>query len=255
MKCHICDFYTEENGCDHYSPAFPSAASQPAQPIRENKTYFKSEITNELLASLEGKTVSARYKHYQHHEHLTECIGIVKRSEIAADKGTFYISAGNRSCAIPNIYSLEEITPAASQPDTDLFEHLDELPENVRQILERFAELDSDSYNDCGNLVKELNAVGYTCDYYLDGVPFNLRKLPQPAQQPDTLTIFNRLLHFANLWKREQFNEIWQGHLGNHFYDKFQGYNQDAMKWMLNMTDDNRQILIDWLTNKYTKTL
>jgi hypothetical protein len=30
-------------------------------------------------------------------------------------------------------------------------------------------------------MVTELESVGYTCDYYLDAVPFDLRKIGEPS--------------------------------------------------------------------------
>ena len=61
----------------------------------------------------------------------------------------------------------------------DLFEHYETLPQEVQDVLEKHA-TDDDTYENCQQLVEDLNKVGYTCDYYLDAVPFNLRKLERP---------------------------------------------------------------------------
>ena len=58
----------------------------------------------------------------------------------------------------------------------DLFEHLELLPIEVLSILEKYSEL-SETYENCGNMVSELEQVGYTCDYYLDAEPFDLRNI------------------------------------------------------------------------------
>ena len=58
----------------------------------------------------------------------------------------------------------------------DLFEHLELLPIEVLSILEKYSEL-SETYENCGNMVYELEQVGYTCDYYLDAEPFDLRNI------------------------------------------------------------------------------
>lgn len=55
----------------------------------------------------------------------------------------------------------------------DLFENTNELPKEVRTILENW-DFDFPSYENCQKLVDELNKVGYTCDYGLDGVPYGL---------------------------------------------------------------------------------
>lgn len=58
----------------------------------------------------------------------------------------------------------------------DLFETPELLPNNVQEILNKFSEMDN-TYEECEELVSELNQVGYTCDYYLDAVPYDLRKI------------------------------------------------------------------------------
>lgn len=59
----------------------------------------------------------------------------------------------------------------------DLFEYPELLPQNVNDIIERFAEEDDYSYESCDKLYDELYLVGYTFDYGLDAEPYNLRKL------------------------------------------------------------------------------
>lgn len=57
----------------------------------------------------------------------------------------------------------------------DLFEHYDELPTKVLTLIEGLD--DALSYKDCEALLKELNDLGYTCEYGLDGILYNLQKL------------------------------------------------------------------------------
>nr|WP_298657240.1 hypothetical protein [uncultured Flavobacterium sp.] len=60
----------------------------------------------------------------------------------------------------------------------DLFKHPELLPPPVVDVLNEFtlAE-DMDGYENCAKLVEALKPLGYTCDYYLDAIPYNLRKL------------------------------------------------------------------------------
>jgi len=58
----------------------------------------------------------------------------------------------------------------------DLFETPNELPQNVQDVLSRYEEGDF-TYNTCEALKRDLNAVGYTCDYGLDASPYNLTKI------------------------------------------------------------------------------
>ncbi len=62
---------------------------------------------------------------------------------------------------------------------TDLFEHPEELPDNVQALINKFVDSEEiqDQYQACAELVTGLEKIGYTCDYYLDAVPFDLRKL------------------------------------------------------------------------------
>lgn len=56
----------------------------------------------------------------------------------------------------------------------DLFPHYQILPANIQQVLSTFKE---ETYDECGRLLSELKAFGYTFEYYLDAVPFNLTKI------------------------------------------------------------------------------
>lgn len=63
----------------------------------------------------------------------------------------------------------------------DLFEYPELLPASVTQIIERFAD-DVHSYERCDELISELNAVGYTCEYGLDATPYNLQRIHSPKK-------------------------------------------------------------------------
>lgn len=58
----------------------------------------------------------------------------------------------------------------------DLFDHVDTLPQEVQEVLEKHSSMEN-SYEDCNKLIVELEAVGYTCDYGLDGVPYDLKQI------------------------------------------------------------------------------
>ena len=60
--------------------------------------------------------------------------------------------------------------------EIDLFEHYETLPIEVREVLEKHSN-DDNTYENCEELIIDLEKVGYTCDYGLDGVPFDLRKI------------------------------------------------------------------------------
>lgn len=58
----------------------------------------------------------------------------------------------------------------------DLFETPELLPKEVQDIINNFNEKEQ-SYDNCSKLVEDLEKVGYTCDYGLDGVPYDLKEM------------------------------------------------------------------------------
>ncbi len=64
----------------------------------------------------------------------------------------------------------------------DLFEDYENIPEKVAVILDRYKdEFGEDmDYKDTQNMLNEIEAVGYTFDYYLDNVPYGLRPIGTP---------------------------------------------------------------------------
>ena len=62
-----------------------------------------------------------------------------------------------------------------------MFECLEKLPKEVLEILDKYSYFMYNDYNDCESMVKELEAIGWTCDYYLDAEPFDLRKVGEPS--------------------------------------------------------------------------
>jgi len=65
--------------------------------------------------------------------------------------------------------------------EEDLFENYDELPVNIQDVLSSYQDEDGD-YADLEEMQKELKPLGYTFDYGLDAVPFNLRKIDKMAK-------------------------------------------------------------------------
>jgi len=59
--------------------------------------------------------------------------------------------------------------------DLDLLKYPELLPSKVRKILETYSEVDN--YVGLNTLLSVLKPLGYAFDYYLDAVPYNLRKI------------------------------------------------------------------------------
>ena len=64
----------------------------------------------------------------------------------------------------------------------DLFETPELIPQDVQAILETFNE-DADPYHELDRLINELEAIGYTFDYYLDAEPYGLRPVGVKLQE------------------------------------------------------------------------
>lgn len=52
----------------------------------------------------------------------------------------------------------------------------DNLPQEVKAILDTYNE-HKDAYKECERIIEELNKIGYTADYYLDGVLFDVKRI------------------------------------------------------------------------------
>jgi hypothetical protein len=62
-------------------------------------------------------------------------------------------------------------------PETDLFTNGATLPDEVQSVLNKYSEIWDENYTMCEAMLKELNEIGYTFDYYLTAEPYNLHKL------------------------------------------------------------------------------
>jgi hypothetical protein len=60
---------------------------------------------------------------------------------------------------------------------TDLFETPELIPDNVRAVFEKYDNGDELSYDEIFKLHTEVEELGYTFDYYLDAVPYDLKKI------------------------------------------------------------------------------
>lgn len=58
----------------------------------------------------------------------------------------------------------------------DLFKHFDLIPDEINIILDKY-DPDNLSYSDLKNMLAECEQKGYTFEYYLDAVPYDLRKI------------------------------------------------------------------------------
>lgn len=64
------------------------------------------------------------------------------------------------------------------EEEIDLFEDYENIPDNVQAILEKHEDdFETGNYKGLEKALKEMNKIGYTFDYYLDGQAYNLRPM------------------------------------------------------------------------------
>lgn len=61
------------------------------------------------------------------------------------------------------------------KPVDDLFDDIKQVPLKVRKVIKKHLHEGAD-YTDCHRLWEELQPLGYTFEYGLDAIPFNLKK-------------------------------------------------------------------------------
>jgi len=64
--------------------------------------------------------------------------------------------------------------------EIDLFENYEALPKKVQDLLNTTE--DKQSYEHCKWLLEKLKPLGYTFEYGLDAIPYNLRKIKASSQ-------------------------------------------------------------------------
>ena len=73
------------------------------------------------------------------------------------------------------VFDFKPITNMEEE-EIDLFDSPELVPSEVHEILDLFSSR-IDSYDDCRELVKSLELVGYTCTFGLDATPYGLKKM------------------------------------------------------------------------------
>jgi len=60
--------------------------------------------------------------------------------------------------------------------EIDLFAHYYLLPQEVQDVLAKYSDWDA-TYDQCRAMLNDMEALGYTFEYYLDAEPYNLLKI------------------------------------------------------------------------------
>lgn len=88
-------------------------------------------------------------------------------------------SKGNFVGTLKRIDGGKKFSGGGSTDDgIDLFEDYENIPPEVQAILDKYSEgIEEGNYQELQKAVDELNSIGYTFEYYLDGVPYDLRPI------------------------------------------------------------------------------
>lgn len=102
--------------------------------------------------------------------------------------------------------------------NADLFDHYENLPLKIKEIISVFnTEIDvtENAYDLCKKLVSELEIHGYTCEYNLDAIPYNLQKIETTNETPEEMNNPKIVFQHRN---DEEIQEVIQQ--GNHFFTR-----------------------------------
>jgi hypothetical protein len=70
-----------------------------------------------------------------------------------------------------------------TEEGVDLFQDYKKIPKNVQMVLDKYEEdFEDGNYKGLALALKELEKIGYTFEYYLDGVAYDLRKIGQKGK-------------------------------------------------------------------------
>jgi pSer/pThr/pTyr-binding forkhead associated (FHA) protein len=95
--------------------------------------------------------------------------------------------------------------------NNDLFLNIESLPGEVQNVLYKFSTKDN-TYANCKKLEVRLFKHGYTFDFGLDAIPFNLRKIDENAKIKEAQNnVLNNVLKEAHKNKM-QFHQISEVH-------------------------------------------
>jgi hypothetical protein len=114
---------------------------------------------------------------------LVEDMNVTKYGEISKNRFGFYKKGGKTKKPMVVRYYFEDDefeykNGGHIDEEIDLFEDYENIPDNVQSILDKYEDdFETGDYTGLEKALKEMNKIGYTFDYYLDGQAYNLRPI------------------------------------------------------------------------------
>jgi len=136
------------------------------QTIAEIKTAEAKQRLEELRAEIQSEHISTG--------ELLELQSLISYIEPGDVELLEWAGVGEEQLTEENIDIALKYT---EDEPTDLFETPELIPDNVRAVFEKYDNGDELSYDEIFKLHTEVEELGYTFDYYLDAVPYDLRKI------------------------------------------------------------------------------
>ena len=168
-----------------------------------NPFYFKivekKEKGGEIASSYEVKKLADRLKEWYGYEYeIDELVSEAKSKEDAIKRlkefesdhkrhedderreyASDYMEKGGATCGCGG--KLRKINYESGgdvkEEEIDYFEEYEKLPNDVREVLEKYNWGEDADYPVLEKMRKEVNKLGWDFEYYLDGVPYNLNKM------------------------------------------------------------------------------
>jgi hypothetical protein len=114
---------------------------------------------------------------------LVDDMNVTKYGEMSKNRFGFYKKGGKTKKPMVVRYYFEDEefeykNGGHIEEEIDLFEDYENIPDNVQAILEKNEDaFETGDYKGLEKALKEMNKIGYTFDYYLDGQAYNLRPI------------------------------------------------------------------------------
>ncbi|AIM37401.1 hypothetical protein KO02_12395 [Sphingobacterium sp. ML3W] len=107
--------------------------------------------------------------------------GFKYRLELTEEKANFYVLQNEGGETLETYLHDHSMSRFDFNPDyyeyLDMFEYIEHLPENIKEIIDKWAEIEVNNgltYTDCEAYEKELLPLGYTFEWSLDALPYDL---------------------------------------------------------------------------------
>ncbi|MCT4329551.1 JAB domain-containing protein [Elizabethkingia meningoseptica] len=133
----------------------------------ENRTDLSKGLTNTQIDEKQAL-------HYRNYETEARKLGIAITPHTGLEFNTIQV-AQNKDFVLEDL----KLTEWQQDNTSDIIDGFENIPEELEVVMEKWQQKIENGldYEDCANFQKDCEDIGYTFDYGLDSVPFDLRKI------------------------------------------------------------------------------